>query len=62
VLRNAVLALGAAATLLPTSGRSLHAIDAISFAGGLAMLVLIFQALQALAVPWASHGAREGVR
>lgn len=53
--RNGVLALGALATALPTSGRSLHPIDAISLLGGLIVLALLFNTLN-LFVAQAARG------
>ena len=49
LVRNALLCGGALALLLPAAARSLHPLDALSFAGGLATLVLLFHALNQLA-------------
>ena len=49
ILRNVVIAVGAAATSLPISGRDLHFIDGISLLGGFLTLVLLFNAINILA-------------
>jgi hypothetical protein len=61
ILRNAILATGAALCALPVSHRSLHAIDGISFVGGLATLVLLFHAINTLAAQTAFWPDRENV-
>lgn len=49
VMRNGVLILGAAATSLPISDRSLHFIDGFSLLGGFLTLALLFNAVNVLA-------------
>jgi uncharacterized membrane protein YphA (DoxX/SURF4 family) len=49
LVRNGILALGAALTTLPLSGRSLHAIDVITLSGGLLVLGLLFHTVNLLA-------------
>lgn len=49
VVRNAGLAAAAAATLAPTAPRSLHWIDGLTFAGGLAVLAGAWTAAHGLA-------------
>lgn len=49
VVRNGVLILGAAATSLPISNRSLHFIDGFSLLGGFLTLALLFNAVNVLA-------------
>ena len=55
VLRNAVLAMAAAAICLPISDRSLHLLDGLSLLGGFLTLALLFNAINVLAAesaPW----------
>ena len=49
LVRNGVLALGAALTSLPLSNRSLHVVDGITLLGGLVVLVLLFHTINLLA-------------
>jgi uncharacterized membrane protein YphA (DoxX/SURF4 family) len=49
VLRNGILAIGAAAISLPISERSLLLVDGISLVGGFLTLVLLFNAINILA-------------
>lgn len=49
VLRNGMLAVGAAATALPVAGRSLHWFDGVTLLGGFLTLVLLFNAVNVLA-------------
>ena len=50
VIRNGLLAVGAGATCLPISHRSLNLVDGISLLCGLVTLVLLFNAINILAV------------
>jgi hypothetical protein len=50
VIRNGLLAAAAAATCLPISDRNLNLVDGISLIGGLVTLVLLFNAINILAV------------
>jgi uncharacterized membrane protein YphA (DoxX/SURF4 family) len=50
VVRNGLLAAAAAATCLPVSDRNLNVVDGISLLGGLVTLVLLFNAINILAV------------
>jgi uncharacterized membrane protein YphA (DoxX/SURF4 family) len=49
ILRNGMFAVGAAATSLPISDRSLHLIDGISLLGGFLTFALLFHAINILA-------------
>ncbi len=50
VIRNGLLAAAAAATCIPVSDRNLNLVDGISLIGGLVTLVLLFNAINILAV------------
>ncbi len=57
--RNGILALGAALTSLPLSGRSLHAIDGVTLLGGLIVLCLLFNTANLLMSDASRWAARE---